>query len=147
MKGKMQNMNQPLFFYDRQSKLYEYDENLSKKLYFPQELNNTVQTLFSKTKKQRYILFKEHLSNAMFLTDCKESKTKDGLCFESCDKKILLIPVGINVYFLAYSDASGILLNSLLYTFIQQHQCVIDVSKYFSFFKGNCYTLSLYKKK
>ncbi len=140
-------MNPILYFYDKQSKLYEYDHQISKKYFFPYEINDVVKEQFILSNKKRYILYANHLLKGIYLSNCEENQTKDGINFESCGKRILLIPVGMNIYFLAYCDASEILLSSLLYTFIVSHQCVIDVSKYFFYFKENCVILPLYKKK
>ena len=62
------------------------------------------------------------------------------------DLNVLLIPVGKNLYLLASTNAKGIYLESMLYTFMLNKNCVIDVSKYNHLFKDVSTKLFMYKK-
>ena len=62
------------------------------------------------------------------------------------DYKVLLIPAGYNLYYLAYTNDKKIPLNCILYSFMLDNNCHIDITKYNYIYKGIYIILNTYKK-
>ena len=102
--------------------------------------------LFSKTKCNRKIINKDILKDVIYQNGNIYEKTSDGIIYSNNVGKILLISIGQNIYLLAYYDSPLKNLKSMLYSFMSDYDCVIDVTKFGFLFKSECETLLMYKK-
>ena len=134
------------YTYNKDSLISLYDYNFNKKLYFEYEITNNLIN-YKETNKKRYIVSKDDLLNVLYLFDTNKEEIKDGFVYFNKVGKIILIPVGENIYLLASYNSPIYNVKTLLYTFMKDYDCVIDVSKYTHLFnKEELTTLKLYKK-
>ena len=134
------------YTYNKDSLISLYDYNFNKKLYFEYEITNNLIN-YKETNKKRYIVPKDDLLNVLYLFDTNKEEIKDGFVYFNNVGKIILIPVGENIYLLASYNSPIYNVKTLLYTFMKDYDCVIDVSKYTHLFnKEELTTLKLYKK-
>ena len=134
------------YIYNKDSLISLYDYTFNKKLYFEYETTNYLIN-YKETNKKRYIVSKDNLSNVLYIFDANKEEIKDGLVYFNNVGKIILIPVGENIYLLASYNSPIYNVKTLLYTFMKDYDCVIDVSKYSHLFnKEELTTLKLYKK-
>ena len=82
------------------------------------------------SNKSRYVISSDCIPNYNYISTLEETICDDGFIITTCQESILLINVGENVYFLASCLVNDHKLYSMLYTFMENHQCVIDVSKF-----------------
>lgn len=137
----MENIN---YFYDKSSKIYLYDSSMPKNVFFENELSS--ESKYILLNKYRYIISPSLLEKVIYISTLEIYEVTDGYMLQIHDLNILLIPVGKNLYLLASTNAKGIYLESMLYTFMLNKNCVIDVSKYNHLFKDVSTKLFMYKK-
>lgn len=137
----MENIN---YFYDKSSKIYLYDSSMPKNVFFENELSS--ESKYILLNKYRYIISTSLLEKVIYISTLEIYEVTDGYMLQIHDLNILLIPVGKNLYLLASTNAKGIYLESMLYTFMLNKNCVIDVSKYNHLFKDASTKLFMYKK-
>lgn len=130
-----QNINKEL--------LAKYDENFSSHFLLENEIINTS----IKIKAKRYIISTDTLKDVLYINDLIFQKTSDGIYIENLDFKILLICLNEQNYFLAYTNKINTNLKSILYTFMNINNVIIDVTKYVFFFKKETLAIDLYKNK
>lgn len=136
-------MEKPDFYFDKSSKLFLYDSSISSNIYFQNELVEGENYLM--LNKYRYIISCENLKG-IYISTLQCYEVDDGFMLEIYDNNILLIPVGKNIFYLASYHASKQHLDCMLYTFIKDHNCVIDVTKFSHLFKESNTKLQMYKK-
>ena len=137
----MENIN---YFYDKSSKIYLYDSSMPKNVFFENELSS--ESKYILLNKYRYIISTSLLEKVIYISTLEIYEVTDGYMLQIHDLNVLLIPVGKNLYLLASTNAKGIYLESMLYTFMLNKNCVIDVSKYNHLFKDASTKLFMYKK-
>jgi len=137
----MENIN---YFYDKSSKIYLYDSSMPKNVFFEDELSS--ESKYILLNKYRYIISPSLLEKVIYIPTLEIYEVTDGYMLQIHDLNVLLIPVGKNLYLLASTNAKGIYLESMLYTFMLNKNCVIDVSKYNHLFKDASTKLFMYKK-
>lgn len=137
----MENIN---YFYDKSSKIYLYDSSMPKNVFFENELSS--ESKYILLNKYRYIISPSLLEKVIYISTLEIYEVTDGYMLQIHDLNVLLIPVGKNLYLLASTNAKGIYLESMLYTFMLNKNCVIDVSKYNHLFKDASTKLFMYKK-
>ena len=134
------------FYYDKESKIYNYDNSLTKNIIFQYELNNYNNVKLYLQRKKRYLINKDIMQNSLYISTLTYKSSDDGIILSFNDYKALLIPAGYNLYYLAYTNCSKIPLHSMLYTFMIDNNCHIDVTKYNYIYKGIYIILNTYKK-
>lgn len=134
------------FYYDKESKIYNYDNSLTKNIIFQYELNNYNNVKLYLQRKKRYLINKDIMQNSLYISTLTYIASDDGIILTFNDYKALLIPAGCNLYYLAYTNCSNMPLHSMLYTFMIDNNCHIDVTKYNYIYKGIYIILNTYKK-
>lgn len=118
-----------------------YDENFKANYFFEDEIDNT----YKKLKKKRYFLTSDSIKNIMFLNELPITLTKDGLCINFLELEIYLIKLSETVYLLEKTNKLNASLKAILYTFMKNNNCLIDVTKFAFFFKDETNTIDLYR--
>ena len=135
------------FSYDKESKVFNYDNSLTKNIIFDYELNNYSNCKLILKKAKRYIIDKECIKEkALYISTLDKYNTEDGIVLSFNDNKVLLIPAGENLFYLAYCNCKRMNLHSMLYSFMLDNNCYIDVTKYNYIYKGIYIILNTYKK-
>jgi hypothetical protein len=134
------------FYYDKDSKIYNYDNSFTKDIIFHYELNNYNNCKLCLHKKKRFLINKDSINNAIYISTLQYNVSEDGIIISFNDYKVLLIPAGYNLYYLAYTNDKKIPLNCILYSFMLDNNCHIDITKYNYIYKGIYIILNTYKK-
>lgn len=138
-------MNKINFFYDKSSKLFFYDNTLNDSIFFENELSSQKKYLINNS---RYLISSNSLStkNPIYISSIEKYNVEDGIVLNIHNSSILLIPVGKNIYLLAAMESYKTFYYSILYTFMIDNSCVIDVSKFAHLFKKCNFKLNTFKE-
>ena len=121
-----------------------YDENFKKNSLFEYELSNNKS--YIKINNNRYLINKESLSNYIYISNIIISPSENGFLIENASDNLLLNKVGENIYLLSIINVSNkINLYSMLYTFMQDFDSIVDISKFKFYFKNNYTIIPLFK--
>ena len=134
------------FYYDKDSKIYNYDNSFTKDIIFHYELNNYNNCKLCLQKKKRFLINKDSINNAIYISTLQYNVSEDGIIISFIDYKVLLIQAGYNLYYLAYTNDKKIRLNCILYSFMLDNNCHNDITKYNYIYKGIYIILNTYKK-
>ena len=128
--------------------LSKYDNSFNANLLFEFELLNE-NLSYKLHKSKRFFIDKETLNNPyyIYISYIETNNTLDGVLLTVNDYKIYLIKLSDEVYYLANINNHKInnLTLSILYTFISDNNCVLDVTKYKYAFKNISIPINLYK--
>lgn len=141
-----------IYSYNKNERLYKYDETFSEKYYFQNEIDEKASHLFVLNKRySRKIITTDTLKGVITINSLSENSFSDGIVINSCGLEIVLISIGTNIYYVAKcnkieSIKIELYIKSILYTFMSQHKCVIDVTRYSFYFDNQTINIPIYKK-
>ena len=133
-----------IYKYDKNSLISFYDNSFDKKLFFEYEIDISNKD-YKLSNYNRKIILKDNLKEVIYLNDNNIEQIKDGILYSNNVGKVMLIPVGENIYLLSYYDGPIYNVRSLLYSYMSDYECVIDVSKFYNIFKEEFTILDMYK--
>ena len=133
-----------IYKYDKNSLISFYDNSFDKKLFFESDFLKEDKQ-YELTKYNRKIILKDNLKEVIYLNDNNIEKIKDGILYSNNVGKVMLIPIGENIYLLSYYEGPIYNVRSLLYSYMSEFECVIDVSKFYIIFKEEFTILDMYK--
>ena len=134
------------YIYNKKSLISSYDTSFNEKLYFEYETTNNLIN-YKLTNKKRYIVKKDDLEKVVYIFDATKEEGKEIIIYSNNVGNITLLPIGENIFPLTSYTLPKYNIKPLLYTFMKDYDCVIDVSKFkFLFTKKELTILPLYKK-
>ena len=67
------------FYYDKDSKIYNYDNSFTKDIIFHYELNNYNNCKLCLQKKKRFLINKDSINNAIYISTLQYNVSEDGI--------------------------------------------------------------------
>ena len=125
--------------------LYKYDNEFTNKYYFKDETEYDNST-FVLSKSCRFAINIYNIDKYIYINTINYTQIDDGFIISSIDCNLLLINVGENVFYLAHCNHKNkLLIHSMIYTFMKNNNCIVDVTKYKFLFENN-FIIPLFEK-